>query len=113
MNRTNLWPVVLLAGLWLAPLAPARAQATESDADDAAESTFDDAGLGGAKLTPADATRLLAQPLPDDLAVRYALLQRQLRASQLLEDRGRFIELARQLVDAGRGRPGGDAWILP
>ena len=113
MNRTNLWPVVLLAGLWLAPLAPARAQATESDADDAAESTFDDAGLGGAKLTPADATRLLSQPLPDDLAVRYALLQRQLRASQLLEDRGRFIELARQLVDAGRGRPGGDAWILP
>jgi CHAT domain-containing protein/tetratricopeptide (TPR) repeat protein len=110
MNRTNLWPTLLLAGLWLAPLAPAWAQA---EGDDAAESTFDDADLGGTKLTPTDATRLLAQPLPDEPGARYALLQRQFYAAKLLEERGRFIELARQLVDAGRGRPGGDAWILP
>ncbi len=111
MNRTKLWPTLLLAGLWLAPLAPAWAQA-EGD-DTAAESTFDDADLAGTKLTPTDATQLLAQPLPDEPGARYAMLQRQLQAAKLLEERGRFIELARQLIDAGRGRPGGEAWILP
>ncbi|MET0517302.1 MAG: CHAT domain-containing protein, partial [Burkholderiaceae bacterium] len=38
-------------------------------------------------------------------------LQRQQRAAQLLEDRPRQIELLRQLIEAGRGRPGGEGWI--
>lgn len=65
----------------------------------------------GEKLTNEEATRLLALPLPDAQDARYALLQRQYNAALLLEDRARLVEVARQLVDAGRGRPGGEAWI--
>ncbi|MCZ7655714.1 MAG: hypothetical protein M5R42_17845 [Rhodocyclaceae bacterium] len=65
----------------------------------------------GEKLTNEEATRLLALPLPDAPDARYALLQRQYNAALLLEDRARLVEVARQLVDAGRGRPGGEAWI--
>jgi len=92
---------------WLVPCAHA-----QSDADESGAGNFDDIDLGGNKLTPDEATRVLAQALPDAPDARYALLQRQFRAAQLLENRPRFIELARLLADAGRGRPGGEAWIL-
>ncbi|MEO5796931.1 MAG: CHAT domain-containing tetratricopeptide repeat protein [Rhodoferax sp.] len=75
-------------------------------------STLEDADTSGSNLTPDEATRLLAQPLPDVPDARYAALQRQLRAAQLLEDRVRYIATARQLVDTGQGRPGGDVWII-
>lgn len=63
------------------------------------------------RLDAAAATALLAQPLPDDAAAGYALLQRQYRAARNLEDRPRSIALARQLITAGRGQPGGEYWI--
>lgn len=67
--------------------------------------------LAGQALSPQQARQLLAEPLPADADARYALLQRQLRAAQQLNERGRHLELARQLAEAGRGRPGGEAWI--
>ena len=100
----------LLAASWLALALPAQAQA---DADDADAEMPDDADVGGVTLTLDEAKRLLALPLPEEPNARYAALQRTRRAAQLLEERGRVIDLSRQLVDAGRGRPGGDAWIVP
>ncbi|MDI4633885.1 CHAT domain-containing protein [Pelomonas sp. V22] len=67
--------------------------------------------LAGQALSPQQARQLLAEPLPAEADARYALLQRQLRAAQQLNERGRHLELARQLAEAGRGRPGGEAWI--
>ncbi|MCU7371796.1 hypothetical protein PEC18_13250 [Paucibacter sp. O1-1] len=86
---------------------PASAQA----ADDGDPPGLDEAELAGARLSPEEAARLLALPLPADADAGYALLQSQLRAAQLLEDRPRQIELARQLTVAGRGRPGGEVWV--
>ena len=83
----------------------------QADADDASSATIDEPDASGVKLTPDEAGRVLAQALPDAPEARYAALQRQYRAAQLLEDRVRQIDLARQLADAGRGRPGGEAWI--
>lgn len=98
--------LVALCLAWPAPAAHAQA-----DADEGSVTTFEDLDVSGVKLTPDEAARVLAQPLPDAPDARYAALQRQFRAAQLLEDRPRFIETARQLVDAGRGRAGGEAWI--
>lgn len=58
-----------------------------------------------------EAQRLLAAPLPEAADARYALLERQWRAAVGLEDRARQVELLRQLVELGRNRPGGEAWI--
>lgn len=65
--------------------------------------TLDEADLSGSNLTRDEASRLLAQPLPDAPDARYAALQRQYQAALLLEERTRLIATARQLVDAGRG----------
>ena len=73
--------------------------------------TLDEADLSGSNLTRDEASRLLAQPLPDAPDARYAALQRQYQAALLLEERARLIATARQLVDAGRGRPGGESWV--
>ncbi|WP_394788820.1 CHAT domain-containing protein [Rhodoferax sp.] len=101
--------VTLLLALSLAFPLTLHAQ---SDTDDGGmASLLDDEDTSGTKLTPAEATQLLAQPLPDNPDARYAALQRQYRAALLLEERGRLIAVARQLVDAGRGRPGGESWI--
>ena len=54
---------------------------------------------------------MLAQILPEAPDARYALLQRQFQAARLLEDRVRFVDIARQLVDAGRDRPGGEPFV--
>ena len=91
----------------------------QADADDASSATIDEADVSGAKLTPDEATRRLAQALPDAPDARYAAtplrryaaMQRHYRAAQLLEDRARQIGLARQLADAGRSRAGGEVWI--
>lgn len=101
---------VLLALCLAWPAPDARAQA---DADESILEMPGDIEGRGEKLTSEEATRLLALPLPDAPDARYALLQRQFSATQLLDDRARRIEVARQLVDAGRGRPGGEAWITP
>jgi CHAT domain-containing protein/tetratricopeptide (TPR) repeat protein len=83
----------------------------QSDAAEDAAAVFDEPETGGVKLTTDEAARVLAQALPDEPDARYAALQRQFRAAQLLENRARLIETARLLVDAGRGRPGGEFWI--
>ncbi|MEJ6001647.1 CHAT domain-containing protein [Paucibacter soli] len=70
--------------------------------------------LGSGKLGREEALALLAQPLPDAASAadaRYALLQRQARAAQALDERARYIELLAALAQAGRGRPGGEDWI--
>ena len=105
-----------LSAFWLALcLALPAAVYAQSERDDGGGmSTLEDADTSGSNLTPDEATRLLAQPLPDVQGApdaRYTALQRQYRAALLLEDRPRVIATTRQLVDAGRGRPGGDSWI--
>ena len=99
---------VLLALCLAWPAAEARAQA---DADEGGLEIHVDIESRGEKLTRDEAARLLALPLPEAADARYALLQRQFSATQLLEDRARLIEVAHQLIEAGRGRPGGEAWI--
>ena len=84
----------------------------QADEDETSTSEADEADTSAAKLSPDEAARVLAQALPEAPDARYALLQRQFQAARLLEDRVRFIDIARQLVDAGRGRPGGERWIL-
>ena len=102
---------VLLALSLALPLAAL----AQSDADDAGSlSSLDEGDVSGSNLSRDEATRLLAQPLPDAQGApdaRYAALQRQYRAALLLEERARLIATARELVDAGRGRPGGESWI--
>lgn len=83
----------------------------QSAADDGPEAAAEEPDPAAARLSPEEAERLLAQPLPAEPEARYALLQRQYRAAQGLENRARLIDLARQLVEAGRGRPGGEDWI--
>lgn len=53
--------------------------------------TLDEADLSGSNLTRDEASRLLAQPLPDAPDARYAALQRQYQAALLLEERTRLI----------------------
>ncbi|WP_157522466.1 CHAT domain-containing protein [Mitsuaria sp. 7] len=100
----------LITGAALGPLAdvvlaqeeaPGTATAEDADAQD---------GLAGG-LSVEEARRLLAEPLPDALDARYALLQRQWPAARRIEDRARQIEIARALMTLGRGRPGGEGWI--
>lgn len=109
MHQWSVWRVsgaVLLALLLLCASA-ARAQSDEGDPGGGS----DEPDSPGQRLGADEARRLLAEPLPDQAAARYALLQRQFRAAHSLEDRVRQIELARQLTVAGRGQPGGEGWI--
>ena len=71
----------------------------------------------GAKPSPDEATCLLALPVPAEAEVLHALLQRQFRAAQMLEDRPRQLALAKLLTEAQGGRPNGDLklnaqWVL-
>ncbi|MBK8400373.1 MAG: CHAT domain-containing protein [Propionivibrio sp.] len=101
---------VSLAALFLAWTVPcAHAQ---SDLEESGSVSFNDADTGSVKLTPDEAARILASPLPEAADARYAALQRQYEAARLLEDQPRLIATSRQLVDAGRGRPGGEEWII-
>ncbi len=97
---------LICAGLLALAALCASAQSDESE-----PGSIDEGEIGGQRLGPDDARRVLAEPLPDEAGARYALLQRQFRAAQSLEDRARQIELARQLATAGRGRPGGETWV--
>ena len=105
-SRVFAGTLLALCLAWPAP--EARAQA---DADEGVLDIPGDIESRGEKLTNEEATRLLALPLPEAPDARYDLLQRQYAAALLLEDRARLVEVTRQLVDAGRGRPGGEAWI--
>jgi hypothetical protein len=71
----------------------------------------EDGGEAPVVMAEAEAQTLLAQPLPADPAARYALLQRQARAAQALEQRGKYVELLRELATLGRSQPGGEVWI--
>lgn len=71
----------------------------------------DMADSASTSMPAVEAERLLAQPLPAEAGARYALLQQQARAAQSLEQRGRYVEVLRELATLGRGRPGGEAWI--
>ena len=108
VSAAHIFTIILLVLCLAWPTPSARAQA---DADDGGLEILGDSDSRGEKLTNAEATRLLALPLPEAPDARYDLLQRQYTAALLLEDRARLIEVARQLVEAGRGRPGGEAWI--
>ena len=83
-------------------LAVGAAQAQVDDEDD---------GETPVVMAEAEAQALLAQPLPADPAARYALLQKQARAAQALEQRGKYVELLRELATLGRTQPGGETWI--
>ncbi|MBL8348171.1 MAG: CHAT domain-containing protein [Rubrivivax sp.] len=87
--------------------SPAWAQA-EPDAGAVAESESDNPA---ARISAEEAQRLLLQALPAAPDARYAALQQHYRAAMRIEDRARVIETARLLMEAGRGRPGGEAWI--
>ncbi len=87
--------------------APAQAQTDTEERSNPIE----ELDPSGPRPSPAEATELLAQPLPADADARYASLQRQYRAARVLDNRPRAIELLRLLADAGRGRPGGEEWI--
>lgn len=102
--------VVGLMALMLAGHAPAAWAQAEDDG--ASLSEADEADTSATKLTPDESARVLAQVLPEAPDARYVLLQRQYQAARLLEDRVRFVDIAHQLADAGRGRPGGEQWIL-
>ncbi|MDR7271488.1 CHAT domain-containing protein [Pelomonas saccharophila] len=94
--RKLMW---LVAGVLAATTAVAQV-----DEEDAADSP--------AVLMPAaEASALLALPLPAEPAARYALLQQQARAAQSLEQRGKYVELLRELATLGRSQPGGEIWI--
>ena len=89
----------------------ASAADAQSDAGDDAVTAFVAADEAVTRLASDEAARLLAQTLPEAPDARYDALRRHYRAAQVLDDRERLIELARQLVDAGRGRADGEAWI--
>ena len=89
-----------VAALLLATALLARAQVEDEDG-----------GEAPVAMAEAEAQTLLAQPLPADPAARYALLQRQARAAQALEQRGKYVELLRELATLGRSQPGGEVWI--
>jgi len=89
------------------------AAVAQADAEPAAVAE-PEAPAGGARLSTEEAQRLLQVPLPDASAgpdARYTVLQQHYRAAMRLDDRPRAIEAARRLVEAGRGRPGGETWI--
>jgi hypothetical protein len=104
------YKLLALALALAALMQPAPALAQSDDAESAGEPSAD-AGSDGAMLGAQEATRLLAQALPEAADARYALLARQLQAARMLEDRQSYIELARQLMLAGNGRAGGEKWI--
>ena len=95
------WLLAVLLGLTLGPV----------HAQEDPLAGIEELELAGQALSPEQARQVLAEALPADKDARYTVLQRQLRAAQQLNERGRHLELARQLAEAGRGRPGGEAWI--
>ena len=112
-TRTAVWKQRFLACcvaagcLWL----PAFSALAQSEMEDEAPTEEGDFDSGASKLSHDEAVRLLAQPLPEEPAARFATLQRQYRAAQRLDERDRQVDLARQLVEAGRGRVDGETWI--
>lgn len=98
--------LLALSLAFVSSLAPAQV-----DNGDSSEIVFDDSEASPGALPTDNATRLLAQPLPEEPEARYALLKAQFHASRQINDRARHIEVAKQLVEAGRGRPGGENWI--
>lgn len=91
--------------IWLGGLLLAVASLAAAQVDD------EDGSETPVVMAESEAQVLLAQPLPAEPAARYALLQRQARAAQALEQRGKYVELLRELATVGRTQPGGEVWI--
>lgn len=108
VGRRCLVVACVIAGCLWSPAFPAAAQ---SEVDDEPPAEAGELAGSGGKLTNDEAIRLLAQPLPDEPAARYAALQRQYRAAVQVDERERQIDLARQLVEVGRGRADGEVWV--
>jgi CHAT domain-containing protein len=89
---------------WLGGLVLATASLAVAQVDD------EDSGETPVVMAEAEAQALLSQPLPTEPAARYALLQRQARAAQALEQRGKYVALLRELATLGRSQPGGEVW---
>ncbi|WP_457356149.1 CHAT domain-containing protein [Roseateles sp. P5_D6] len=89
--------------IWLAGLLLAASTAVAQVEDDDGEALV--------VMAQSEAQALLAEVLPAEPAARYALLQRQARAAQALEQRGKYVELLRELATLGRSQPGGEIWI--
>lgn len=83
----------------------------QADGDSGAEVAAPEPELAGPRFTPDEARQLLAQPAAGEADARYAQLQRQYRAAMRLEERGRVIEIARELVERGRGRADFEDWV--
>ncbi len=97
----------LAAALAFTLSAPSWAQ-TDPDAGVVVEGDSENLA---ARISADEARRVLQQPLPEAPDARYTALQQHYRAAMRLEDRVRVVETARLLAEAGRGRPGGEAWI--
>lgn len=108
--RAGLFALLMAAALAATAVLPLLAHA-QGATDEADAEALDEPDAATGPLGSDDATRLLAEPVPADPEAAYALLQRQYRAALRLEDRPRQIALAQQLIAAGRGRPGGEAWV--
>ncbi|HEY4081239.1 MAG TPA: CHAT domain-containing protein [Burkholderiaceae bacterium] len=100
----RLLSLLLLLALLALPGLPAHAQSADDSAMDA-----DEPDAVGMKAEQARA--LLAQPLPDALPERYALLQQQVRAAEALDQRERQIAVLTELARLGLGMPGGETWV--
>ncbi|MFO1272477.1 MAG: CHAT domain-containing protein [Rubrivivax sp.] len=104
------WRRTLGAFCLLALLAgPAPAQDEGGPEVDAAALPTDRAP---STLSAEQARRQLEEPAPADPGARYAWLQRQEAAAWRLAQRQRQIEVLRELVEASKGRPERDTYVL-
>jgi CHAT domain-containing protein len=97
---------VLLAA-W--PLRPALAQA---EGEEVVTSPLDEDGPV-ANLGPAEAQQLLERPLPEAGPARFDLLERQYGAAVQLAQRGRALDIARQLAEVAATRAAqAQEWVV-
>ncbi|MBL8326882.1 MAG: CHAT domain-containing protein [Rubrivivax sp.] len=86
-------------------------QAAAQDGEGGADAVVPEPEAAGPRLTPEEARQLLAEPAATDPEARYGQLRRQYRAAMRLDERGRVIDIARELVERGRGRADFDDWV--
>ncbi|MBL8342320.1 MAG: CHAT domain-containing protein [Rubrivivax sp.] len=101
------WMQALACLVWMT----AGPQAAAQDGEGGAEAAVPEPEAAGPRLAPEEARELLAQPAATEPDARFAQLQRQYRAAMRLDERGRVIEITRELVERGRGRAEFDDWV--
>lgn len=101
-------PALACLALTYASAPPAHAQA---EGEGGAEAAAPEPQMAGQRLTPEEARQLLAQPAATEADARHAQLQRQYGAAMRLDERGRVIDIARELVERGRGRADFEDWV--